>query len=119
MPKILVVDDSETIRVSCRRMLTAAGYDVIAACDGFQALERIQENPALIILDINMPGMDGYAVCEQLQTIPTALPIIFLTSEESAALKMLGEAYGAYLHKPISQEKLIAAVDQQLAQTHG
>jgi DNA-binding response OmpR family regulator len=117
---ILVVDDSSTVRVRLRRILTNAGYDVALAENGRQGVRRVQELcPDLIILDIQMPDIDGYAVCEELQRSGepwASLPVIFLTSLESHALTLLGSKMGAYLQKPIRPEDLLNAVKALLAQ---
>ena len=71
-----------------------------------------------MILDINMPGLDGFEVCEQLKSSDVNmqnLPIIFLTSDDSHALELLGRQFGAYLQKPVSSEVLVSAVKEQLA----
>lgn len=116
-PKVLVVDDSRAVRVHVERILTDAGYLVITAEDGVEALACLEQHPALIVLDVNMPRLDGYGVCERLselsQTRPR-LPVIFLTSHESRALELLGREFGAYLHKPVSQTELLSAVKSQL-----
>ncbi len=116
-PKVLVVDDSRAVRVHVERILTDAGYEVITAEDGVAALECLAQHPALIVLDVNMPRLDGYGVCERLSELrgtPQRLPVIFLTSMESKALELLGREFGAYLHKPVSQNALLSAVKTQL-----
>jgi len=78
----------------------------------------LSEDPALVILDINMPRLDGYGFCEKLnQNQPTGheLPIVFCTHDKSIALETLGKEMGAYLQKPISEEKLLEVVESQLA----
>jgi len=118
-PKILVADDSRTIRTRVRQILTREGFDVIEADSGQVALEQIfREQPLLAILDINMPDTDGYGVCQELQSqgLPwSELPIIFLTSIESHALEMLGDKLGAYLHKPVTSQKLLDVVQSFVA----
>ncbi|MCA9024759.1 MAG: response regulator [Planctomycetaceae bacterium] len=113
-PKILVADDSRTIRTRVRQILSREGIDVIEAETGQAALEQIyREQPMLAILDINMPDTDGYGVCQELQSQGppwSELPIIFLTSLESHALEMLGDKLGAYLHKPVTSQKLLDVI---------
>jgi CheY-like chemotaxis protein len=115
-PKVLVADDSATIRTMVRRTLESAGLDVVCVSDGIEAVERLREQPPnLAILDINMPGLDGYAVCDQLRSMGPSwarVPIIFLTSDRSNALQLLGQKFGAYLPKPIHPDQLIATVSQ-------
>ena len=117
MPTILVVDDCQSIRLAVKRILTEAGYSVIVARDGDEALRKLSEDPALIVLDINMPGLDGYGFCERMvDEIPThaEIPVVFLTSENSKALEMLGVEMGAYLQKPVNNDALLAVVASQL-----
>lgn len=118
--KILVVDDSRSARLLVSRMLTDVGYEVITANDGNEAIEKLGEEPSLLVLDVNMPGLDGYGVCEKIRELGFEyhdLPVVFLTSLESRALEMLGDEFGAYLNKPVSKEKLLSVVGEQLAQT--
>ena len=120
-PKILVVDDSRTVRVQLRRMLSDVGCEVILAADGEEGIERVvQEQPQLLILDIQMPGKDGYAVCQELQQRGppwSDLPVIFLTVLESHALHLLGSKMGAYLRKPVQRDALLQSVSEFLRTT--
>ncbi len=117
--KILVADDSKTVRTIVSTILSDAGYEVILASDGTKALELARSNrPSLAILDIVMPGMDGYAVCEEFQEMGSPwseMPIVFLTSVKSQALKVLGSEYGAYMNKPVDSAQLLETIEQQLA----
>ena len=120
IPKLLVVDDCQSVRIKVKRILAAAGYEVITACDGLEAIEKLDEEPSLIVLDVNMPGLDGYGVCEKLREFGSKyddLPIVFLTSLESKALELLGREFGAYLNKPVCEQQLISVVEDQLAQS--
>ena len=120
--KLLVVDDSQAIRLTVKRILSDAGYDVITACDGLQAIERLAEEPSLIVLDVNMPGLDGYGVCERLRELGSKyerLPVVFLTCMESKALELLGREFGAYLHKPVREQELLDVIQEQLAEASG
>ncbi|NND99129.1 MAG: response regulator [Pirellulaceae bacterium] len=112
--KILVADDSHTICTLLRRTLTGAGYDVTVAHDGRQAVQIAErEQPDLVILDIQMPEMDGYAACEKILALNDRrenLPIIFLTKREAQHLSTLGTQWGAYLQKPVCETTLIATV---------
>lgn len=112
--KIVIADDSRTIRIQLRRTLTAAGFEVVEAETGVEAIQRIcQEKPFLAILDINMPEMDGYGVCQKLAELGPPwcdLPIVFLTSLESHALEVLGDQLGAYLKKPVDSALVLSTV---------
>jgi DNA-binding response OmpR family regulator len=118
--RILVADDSATLRTQLRRALTEAGYDVAVASDGLEAVQLARrEPPELAILDIEMPGLDGYGVCQELQRMGepwSRLPIVFLTASQSHALEMLGDKLGAYLHKPVGTKQLLQTVARQLEQ---
>ena len=115
-PKILVVDDSSTVRTVLRRTLGQAGYDVVTAADGLEAIEAVKsEQPQLAILDICMPFLDGYGVCQELKRMGkpwSELPIIFLTTLESHALELLGHELGAYLQKPVCDQRLLKTVGE-------
>jgi CheY-like chemotaxis protein len=116
--KLLVVDDSQSIRFTVRRILANAGYDVITAADGLEAMDRLKEDPALVVLDVNMPGLDGFGVCEKMRESGSGYeqtPVVFLTSMEAKALELLGQEFGAYLHKPVREAQLLSAIEQQLA----
>jgi CheY-like chemotaxis protein len=116
--KLLVVDDSRAVRVAVSRMLSAAGYEVITANDGLEAVELLAYDPSLIVLDVNMPGLDGYGVCERIRAVGSEysrLPVVFLTSVESQALQLLGREFGAYLRKPVMEQELLSVIETQLA----
>lgn len=120
MPRLLVVDDSQTVRVQVQRILAQAGYEVITASDGNEAMELLRHQPQLMVLDVNMPGLDGYSVCEKLKDMGSEyqhLPIVFLTSVNSRALELLGQEFGAYLQKPVVEADLLDAVKHQLQST--
>jgi CheY-like chemotaxis protein len=116
--KILIADDSKTVRTVVAKILGDAGYDVIAASDGIAALELVRgEQPGVAILDIVMPDMDGYAVCERLKNMGSPwseIPIVFLTSVKSHALEVLGSEYGAYMNKPVNALHLLQTIERQL-----
>ena len=116
--KILLADDSRTIRALVRRPLAAHGYDVILACDGREAVRlAASENPDLVILDIQMPELDGYAACQEILALNEDLanaPIIFLTKVEGQHMEMLGDDLGAYLQKPVPDDLLLATVSRLL-----
>lgn len=118
--KILIADDSRTIRNLTQRFLGEAGYQVILAENGKEAVElTCSERPCLVILDIQMPVMDGYEACEKILQLPDINPnlrIIFLTSERGCHLDQLGREFGAYLPKPLDRKQLLSTVDRLLGE---
>lgn len=119
--QILVADDSCTIRTQVRRVLTGAGHTVTVAADGSEAIRlAAQQPPDLVILDIQMPGLDGYATCQELLKLNPSwhpLPIIFLTSVRAQHLNALGSELGAYLPKPVCPDLLKETVGKLLTTT--
>ncbi|MCG8653487.1 MAG: response regulator [Pirellulales bacterium] len=118
--KVLIADDSRTIRALARRALAGAGFDVMLACDGREAVQLARrDHPDLVILDIQMPEMDGYTACETILANADwcpDLPIIFLTKDAATHLETLGSELGAYLKKPVSEETLLDTVRSLLDQ---
>lgn len=117
--KILVIDDSSTIRRTAEITLKQVGYDVILAEDGFDALAQIVDHqPVLILLDIMMPRLDGYATCGLIKRNPVfkSTPVIMLSSKDSVFDRARGRLVGAneYLTKPFTKEALLAAVASHL-----
>jgi len=115
--KILVLDDDEQIRAALRRALLYAGFDVIVAATGEEALEKaLQSSPDLAILDIMLPGMDGLEVCRRLREDRPDLPIIMLTARDAVADRVAGLDIGAddYVVKPFALEELMARVRAHL-----
>ncbi len=116
-PKILVVDDSRAVRSKVSRILKQADYEVAEASDGLEALQKLNdEHPVLMILDVKMPNLDGYEVCERLHQLDDehSPRIVFLTSLDSRALEMLGDEFGAYLKKPVDPSQLLDIVKEQI-----
>ena len=118
--RILVVDDSSTIRRSAESMLTAEGYDVVTAENGFEALSMVaRHNPDLIFVDIMMPRLDGYQTCAIIKnnTQYRATPVVMLTSKDGLFDQARGRVVGSdlYLTKPFTKEELLAAVAQHAA----
>jgi CheY-like chemotaxis protein len=116
--KILIVDDSRTVRTVVKRTLCSAGYEVKTAADGLECMEAAKQDcPKLAILDIRMPYLDGYGVCQELQKMGppySEIPIIFLTTLDSHALELLGDELGAYLQKPVRPQQLLETVSRFL-----
>lgn len=115
---ILLADDSSTVRTMISRVLCEAGFRVVAARDGREAIDLAKrELPVLAVLDIVMPELDGYGVVEQLKGMGEPfcrLPIVFLTCVDSKALELLGDEYGAYLRKPVKPDELLAVIREHL-----
>lgn len=112
---ILAVDDSASIREMVSFTLKNAGYEVVEAVDGVDALEKAQHYPvSLVLTDVNMPRMDGLALVELLRGLPQykTAPILVLTTESSDAAKARGRAAGAtgWLVKPFDPQRLLEVV---------
>ena len=112
--KIMIVDDSKTIRQQVRFTLTKSGFDVVEAEDGNDGLVKLSENPdvAMIISDVNMPNMNGLEMVEKMKSNGSTVPVIMLTTEGAADLIQRAKAAGAkgWLVKPFQPEQLVAAV---------
>lgn len=114
---ILVVDDSSSLRQVVGIALKGAGYDVIEACDGKDALGKITgQKVHLIISDVNMPNMDGITFVKEVKKIPEHkfVPIIMLTTESQEAKKQEGQAAGAkaWVVKPFQPAQMLTAVSK-------
>ncbi len=115
MSKVLVVDDSNSIRDMVSFTLQSAGYHTIEAKDGEDGLSKAQTSCFdLVISDVNMPNMDGISLCKELRKLPNLkfTPILMLTTESSTDMKMRGKAAGAtgWLVKPFNPEKLLSTI---------
>ena len=111
--KILIVEDEQNIVDILSFNLEREGYDTIEAYDGPTGLKlALEENPDLILLDLMLPGMDGFDVCRQIRRAGHATPILMLTAREEEADKVLGLELGAddYITKPFSMRELLARV---------
>lgn len=112
-PLVLVADDDPDILLLMTLTLERDGYDVVAAKDGLSALEAaVERAPHLVLLDLMMPGLDGYEVTRRLRREPTTknLPIVIVTAaaEESQAARALEAGADAYMKKPFSPRELLA-----------
>ncbi|MEW5736503.1 MAG: PleD family two-component system response regulator [Thermodesulfobacteriota bacterium] len=119
MAKILVIDDSRLVAHVAKNILVKRGHEVSVACDGTQGLAAVSKAPPdLILLDLIMPGMDGYSVCEKIKTTPETMdiPVIMLTSKAESADKVRGLELGAsdYVVKPFDEGELVARVNTHL-----
>ncbi|MBD1913598.1 MULTISPECIES: HD domain-containing phosphohydrolase [unclassified Leptolyngbya] len=120
-PKVLVVDDHPSSRMTAVALLSVEGYDVLEAENGLAALESVIEiNPDLILLDVMMPGMDGYEVCRRLkQDEQTRLiPVVFVTALNDRRARLRGIEAGGddFLSKPFDQLELSARVKSLVRQ---
>ena len=112
--QILIVDDSNAIRQSMRYVMETAGYEVIEASNGKEAMAAIQSQTKLVISDINMPEMNGIDLVKTLRGDSTykTIPIIILTTESQESMKQKGKDAGAtaWVVKPFPPEQLIAVI---------
>jgi two-component system alkaline phosphatase synthesis response regulator PhoP len=119
--KILLVDDEQDIVEFLEYNLRQEGFEVITAYNGKEAISKLSQKPDLIILDVLMPEMDGYATCKTIREIPEfkTTPVLFLTAKVSEIDEIKGLNLGAddYVHKPISPKKLVARVRSNLRKT--
>ncbi len=116
---IMTVDDSASIRQMVSFTLKGAGYDVIEATDGRDALSKLNGNPThMVITDLNMPHLDGIGLIGELRKTPACkfIPIIMLTTESQDSKKQEGKAAGAtgWIVKPFKAEQLLAVVKKVL-----
>ncbi|SES67024.1 response regulator [Pseudomonas graminis] len=114
---VLVVDDSSSVRQVVGIALKSAGYDVIEACDGKDALRKLTgQKVHLIISDVNMPNMDGITFVKEVKKLPSYkfTPIIMLTTESQESKKAEGQAAGAkaWVVKPFQPAQMLAAVSK-------
>jgi twitching motility two-component system response regulator PilG len=119
--KIMVIDDSSTIRRSAEIFLGQAGYQVVLAEDGFDALAKMNDHkPALIFCDILMPRLDGYQTCALIKKSAKfhATPVIMLSSKDGLFDRARGAMVGsdAYLTKPFTKDSLLKTVREYTAQ---
>jgi twitching motility two-component system response regulator PilG len=115
--KVLVIDDSNTIRRSAEIFLKQGGYEVLLAEDGFDALAKVNDHdPDLIFCDILMPRLDGYQTCAIIKRNAkfSAVPVIMLSSKDGLFDKARGRMVGSqdYLTKPFTKDQLLLAVEQ-------
>ena len=117
--KILVVDDSKTIRRTAETLLTKEGCQVFTAIDGFDALSKIADHqPDLIFVDIMMPRLDGYETCSLIKhnKMFKETPVIMLSSKDGLFDRARGRIVGSeqYLTKPFTKDELLGAVSNQI-----
>ena len=117
--RILIVDDEPDLLETIQMTMEMEGYQCLVAYDGFRGLERARtEQPDLIILDVMLPGLNGYKICRLLKFDEQykRIPIIMLTAEAQEKDRLIGEETGAdfFMTKPFAADKLIAKVAELL-----
>jgi DNA-binding response OmpR family regulator len=115
--KILIVDDEKLILISTKIVLESVGYDVLTAVSGEEGIEICRrELPALVLLDIMMPGIDGWETLSRLKSAPETreVPVIIFTAREHSRGKQLARELGAadYFPKPFEPDELISIVEE-------
>lgn len=117
--KVMVIDDSRTIRRTAQLLLTEAGCEVITASDGFDALAKIIDHkPRIIFVDVLMPRLDGYQTCAVIKhnSAFKDIPVILLSSRDGLFDKARGRVVGSdqFLTKPFNKEELLDAIRQHV-----
>jgi len=117
--KVMVIDDSKTIRRTAETLLKKAGCEVVTAIDGFEALAKItDQNPDVIFIDIMMPRLDGYQTCALIKKNKNYknTPVILLTSKDGLFDRARGRIVGSdrYLTKPFTKDELLSAIKEHL-----
>ena len=117
--KILVIDDSKTIRRTAETLLSKEGCQVFTAIDGFDALSKIADHkPDLIFVDIMMPRLDGYETCSLIKhnKVFKKTPVIMLSSKDGLFDRARGRIVGSeqYLTKPFTKDELLGAISNQI-----
>ena len=118
--KVMVVDDSKTIRRTAETLLKKAGCEVLTATDGFEALSMIADNnPDLIFVDVMMPRLDGYQTCALIKhnEVYRDIPVIMLSSKDGLFDRARGRIVGSeqYLTKPFTRDELLGAIKKHAA----
>ncbi len=118
--KVMIVDDSMTIRRTAETLLKREGFDVITAEDGFEALSKIVDcHPDIIFLDIMMPRLDGYQTCAVIKnnTAFRNTPVVMLSSKDSIFDRARGSLVGSeqYVTKPFTREELLEAIEDHVS----
>jgi two-component system, OmpR family, response regulator MprA len=117
---VLVVDDDRPVRDSLRRALGLEGYEVLLAADGMEAIRKVaDDSPDIVVLDVMMPGVDGFGVVRRLRQDGIDTPILLLTARDAVADRVTGLTTGAddYLVKPFALEELVARIEALLRRT--
>ncbi|HRH76107.1 MAG TPA: response regulator [Cellvibrionaceae bacterium] len=119
MAKVLVVDDSSTVRNEVSSYLSAQGIEVSTAVDGLDGLSKIQQDPnlKLVLCDVNMPNMDGLTMVEKVKQSGKTISIIMLTTESNPNMKQRGKDAGVkgWIVKPFNGEAAIAGIKKMIS----
>ncbi len=120
MVKIMVIDDSSTIRKTAETLLKRAGFEVITAADGFEAMSVVaDQHPDIIFIDIMMPRLDGYQTCALIKNNRQfgSTPIVMLSSKDGLFDRARGKLAGSeqHIHKPFTQDDLVNAINKYVA----
>ncbi len=120
--KVVVIDDSKTIRRTAETLLKKAGCQVITATDGFESLSKVMEaKPDIIFVDIMMPRLDGYQTCALIKNNPSfkKIPIVMLSSKDGLFERARGRIVGAeyYMTKPFTREELLNTIKTYVVET--
>jgi DNA-binding response OmpR family regulator len=121
-PRILIVEDEPPMRMALKDILDSEGYRVLMAADGESGMEQaVREKPDLILLDIMLPKLDGYAICAELRHLAMTTPVLMLTAKGQVQDRVTGLDSGAddYLVKPFSTDELLARVRALLRRVSG
>lgn len=122
--RVLIVDDSKTIRRTAENLLEKEGFTVFSAVDGFEALSQVAEHrPDIIFVDIVMPRLDGYQTCTLIKSNPaySDIPVIMLSSKDGLFDRARGRLAGSqqYLTKPFTRDELLAVIRSHLPGKEG
>ena len=117
--KVMVIDDSKTIRRTAETLLKKEGCDVVTAIDGFEALAKISDQqPNIIFVDIMMPRLDGYQTCSLIKhnKVFRSIPVIMLSSKDGLFDRARGRIVGSehYLTKPFTKDELLSAIETHI-----
>ena len=120
--KVMVIDDSNTIRKTTESLLTKEGYEVLTAADGFEAMSLITDHqPDIIFVDIMMPRLDGYQTCTLIKNNRhfKETPVVMLSSKDGLFDRARGRIAGSdqHINKPFTREELIAAITRHVKTT--
>jgi len=119
--KVMVIDDSNTIRKTAETLLKRAGYTVITAADGFEAMSVVtDQHPDIIFIDIMMPRLDGYQTCALIKNNKQfgGTPVVMLSSKDGLFDRARGKLAGSeqHIHKPFTQDDLVDAINKYVQQ---